>query len=75
MSAQRPLPAQLLFLLGAWHGLEAQASAATHWPLQLTKGALHTQVVGLLAGEGENPSVQVNPQVVPATQAGVLFSG
>ena len=75
MSVQDPLPTQLLFFLivvSAWLG---QAPGATHWPLQMTEGALHMHVVGLLVGKDENPSMHVNPQGFEPAQAGVLYSG
>jgi len=73
ISVQDPLPAQLLFLLTTCP--EGHNPAATHLPLQMTDGALHAHVVGLLAGECENPSVHLNAQTLSLVQRGTLWSG
>ena len=70
---QDPLPAKLLFLLATWP--EGHNPEATHLPLQITEGALQTHVVGLVAGECENPSVHLNAQTLSLVQRGTLWSG
>lgn len=72
ISAHEPLPTQRFFFEGT---LEGHDPAATHWPLQTTEGASQIHVVGLLGGKAVNPSVQLNSQEFPLTQAGVLWSG
>ena len=73
ISAQELLPSQSLFLLAAIP--EGHNPEATHRPLQMTEGALHAHVVGLLAGEAWNPFVQKNPQTSRAEQTAKLLSG
>lgn len=69
ISEQEPLPIQRFLRVGLPEG---HAPGATHLPLQTTLGEEQAQVVGFDAGEGVKPSMQVNPQGFPLTQAGTL---